>query len=102
MSEKTADANIYGGNQQSAQFLTRDAGVLLRVQTLLRWLAVSGQSVTIFVVGFVLEYQMPLVPCIGLVLMSVMVNTALWLYSHLIIVYHQNLLLVISCMICCS
>ena len=55
MSEKTADANIYGGNQQSAQFLTRDAGVLLRVQTLLRWLAVSGQSVTIFVVGFVLE-----------------------------------------------
>ena len=80
MSEKTAEANIYGGNQKSAQFLTRDAGVLLRVQTLLRWLAVSGQSITIFVVGFVLEYQMHLVPCIGLVLMSVMVNTALWLY----------------------
>ena len=57
MSEKTADANIYGGNQQPAQFLTRDAGVLLRVQTLLRWLAVSGQSVAIFVVNFVLEYH---------------------------------------------
>ena len=78
MSEKTADANIYGGNQQSARFNPR-CGCPLRVQTLLRWLAVSGQSVTIFVVGFVLEYQMPLVPCIGLVLMSVMVNTALWL-----------------------
>ena len=74
MSEKIADANFYGGTRQSAQFLTRDAGVLLRVQTLLRWLAVSGQSVTIFIVGFVLEYQMPLLSCIGLVLMSVAVN----------------------------
>ena len=80
MSEKIADANFYGGTRQSAQFLTRDAGVLLRVQTLLRWLAVSGQSVTIFIVGFVLEYQMPLLSCIGLVLMSVAVNIGLWLY----------------------
>ncbi|MAA76892.1 MAG: two-component sensor histidine kinase [Rhodobiaceae bacterium] len=80
MSEKIADANFYGGARQSAQFLTRDAGVLLRVQTLLRWLAVSGQSVTIFIVGFVLEYQMPLLSCIGLVLMSVAVNIGLWLY----------------------
>ena len=80
MSEKIADANFYGSTGQSAQFLTRDAGVLLRVQTLLRWLAVSGQSVTIFIVGFVLEYQMPLLSCIGLVLMSVAVNIGLWLY----------------------
>lgn len=80
MSEKIADANFYSSTGQSAQFLTRDAGVLLRVQTLLRWLAVSGQSVTIFIVGFVLEYQMPLLSCIGLVLMSVAVNIGLWLY----------------------
>lgn len=80
MSEKIADANFYGSTGQSAQFLTRDAGVLLRVQTLLRWLAVSGQSVTIFIVGFVLEYQMPLLSCIGLVLISVAVNIGLWLY----------------------
>lgn len=79
MSENTADPYSPAGSRQSAQLLTRDAGVLLRVQTLLRWLAVSGQSAAIIIVAFVLGYDMPLLPCLVLVFMSVALNVRLWL-----------------------
>lgn len=51
----------------------------LRIGTLvgLRWLAVIGQTIGVVFVDFGLSYPLPLMQCIGLILLSVLLN--LWL-----------------------
>lgn len=73
MSDLTATApNV--GSSNMAQSRT------LRLQTLirLRWLAVSGQIVTILVVSQLMKYELPLWPCISLVALSVLLNSYLY------------------------
>ena len=57
--------------------LIRDSGVLLRVQILLRWLAICGQSVAVMVVTAILGFGLPLWEISGLIGLSVALN--IWL-----------------------
>ncbi len=56
---------------------TSHGRVRLRTLTNLRWLAVGGQSATLFVVHFGLGYQLPLWRCIGTISASVLLNVIL-------------------------
>ncbi|MGC6472738.1 MAG: ActS/PrrB/RegB family redox-sensitive histidine kinase [Parvibaculales bacterium] len=58
-------------------YLTRDGGVLLRVQIFLRWLAVIGQLAAIVVVAALLGYKLPLVESLTVISLSVILN--IWL-----------------------
>ena len=58
-------------------YLTRDGGVLLRVQIFLRWLAVIGQLSAIVVVAALLGYKLPLVESLTVISLSVILN--IWL-----------------------
>ncbi|HTQ13093.1 MAG TPA: ActS/PrrB/RegB family redox-sensitive histidine kinase [Rhizomicrobium sp.] len=51
--------------------------VRLRTLTNLRWLAVAGQSATLFVVYFGLAWRLPIVPCALAIAASVLINVAL-------------------------
>ena len=51
--------------------------VRLRTLSNLRWLAVGGQSATLFIVYFGLAYQLPLVECIGVIAASAILNLVL-------------------------
>ncbi|HWD28653.1 MAG TPA: ActS/PrrB/RegB family redox-sensitive histidine kinase [Rhizomicrobium sp.] len=51
--------------------------VRLRTLTNLRWMAVGGQSAALFVVYFGFGYTLPLIPCAGAILASVLVNVIL-------------------------
>jgi two-component system sensor histidine kinase RegB len=52
-------------------------GVRLRTLSNLRWLAVAGQSVALFVVYFVLGYKLPLIRCAAAIAMSALLNIGL-------------------------
>ena len=54
--------------------------VRLRTLSNLRWLAIGGQSATLFIVYFGLAYQLPLAECIGVIAASVVLNLALALH----------------------
>ncbi len=56
---------------------TSHGRVRLRTLTNLRWLAVGGQSATLFVVHFGLGYQLPLWRCVGTIAASVLLNIIL-------------------------
>ncbi len=62
---------------ESGFHLIRDSGVLLRVQILLRWLAIIGQSVAVVVVTAILGFGLPLWEISGLIGLSVALN--IWL-----------------------
>ena len=51
----------------------------LRLDTLvrLRWMAVAGQTLAVTVVGFMLDYPMPLGYCLGLIALSAWLNLIL-------------------------
>lgn len=51
--------------------------VRLRTLSNLRWLAVGGQSTTLFVVYFGLSYRLPIVPCAAAIAASMLLNIAL-------------------------
>ncbi|MDE2463139.1 MAG: ActS/PrrB/RegB family redox-sensitive histidine kinase [Alphaproteobacteria bacterium] len=51
--------------------------VRLRTLSNLRWLAVGGQSATLFIVYFGLAYQLPLAECIGAITASAVLNIVL-------------------------
>ncbi len=51
--------------------------VRLRTLSNLRWLAVGGQSATLFVVYFGLSYQLPLWRCVGVIAASAVLNVLL-------------------------
>lgn len=51
--------------------------VRLRTLSNLRWLAISGQSATLFVVHFGLDYQLPLLRCVGVIAASALLNVLL-------------------------
>lgn len=53
----------------------------LKLETLmrLRWLAVVGQTVTVLAVNFVLDFPLPLWPCLALIALSAAVNAGLYL-----------------------
>lgn len=57
--------------------LTRDSGVLLRVQILLRWLAIFGQGAAVIFVLFVLGFRLPVIETTMVIGLSVLLN--LWL-----------------------
>jgi two-component system sensor histidine kinase RegB len=76
---------------QQSGFAARDDGPanLLRLRTLvrLRWLAVMGQSATVLIVGYFMQYPLQLGLCLGLIALSAWLNifltlrwrSALWL-----------------------
>ena len=51
--------------------------VRLRTLSNLRWLAIAGQSATLFVVRFGLDYHLPVLPCLAALVSSVALNTFL-------------------------
>src|SRR6202789_2433999 len=51
--------------------------VRLRTLSNLRWLAVGGQSTTLFVVYFGLSYRLPILPCAAAIAASILLNVAL-------------------------
>jgi two-component system sensor histidine kinase RegB len=51
--------------------------VRLRTLSNLRWLAVAGQSATLFIVYFGLSWRLPIVPCALAIAASVAINTTL-------------------------
>lgn len=55
--------------------------VRLRTLTLIRWMAVVGQAFTIILVHVSLGFELPLVPLLGAVLLSALINLALSLQS---------------------
>ncbi len=72
-----AAAVARGGMRRSAQTPTRAGRVRLRTLSNLRWLAVAGQSVTLFVVYFGLSWHLPIIPCALAIAMSVAINIVL-------------------------
>ncbi len=56
---------------------TNRGRVRLRTLSNLRWLAVGGQSATLFVVYFGFSYQLPLWRCVGVIAASVVLNVLL-------------------------
>ena len=56
---------------------TGTRGVRLRTLGNLRWLAVAGQSVALFVVHFVFGYHLPLLRCAAAIAMSALLNIGL-------------------------
>jgi len=56
----------------------------VRLDTLvrLRWLAVVGQTLTLFIVHYVLDFTLPLAACLGVVALSAGLNVALRLRFH--------------------
>ena len=51
--------------------------VRLRTLNNLRWLAIAGQSAALFLVHYGLDYNLPLVPCMVAIALSVLVNLVL-------------------------
>lgn len=54
----------------------RHAWRTLRLATLvrLRWLAVAGQTISVLLVAFVLDFELPLLACLGVIALSVALN----------------------------
>ncbi|MBL6786806.1 MAG: hypothetical protein ISQ27_02325, partial [PS1 clade bacterium] len=64
-----------------------DSAVRLRVQIFLRWLAVIGQLAAVLLVGFGLEFQLPIIELLFTISASVLLNAWLVLrypVSHLL------------------
>jgi two-component system sensor histidine kinase RegB len=65
-------------NAENAFALPSTRGrVRLRTLSNLRWLAVAGQSVTLFVVYFGLSYRLPILPCAAAIAASMLLNVGL-------------------------
>jgi two-component system sensor histidine kinase RegB len=62
-------------------FTTKTDSGLLRLRTLvrLRWLAVIGQALAVLVVHFILEFKLPIGPCLALIALSAWLNVFLTL-----------------------
>ena len=69
-----ADWDPYGADAHLTPVFGR---MRLRTLVTLRWLAVSGQTATILVVNYLIGFQLPLLACVGVILLSVVVNA--WL-----------------------
>ena len=63
------DASFFGSTQAAR------GRVRLRTLSNLRWLAIGGQSATLFVVHFGLDYRLPIVGCLFAILSSAALNT---------------------------
>ena len=72
----TSPGSLTQDNREVA-YLTRDGGVMLRVQILLRLLAVIGQISAVVVVAALLGYKLPLVESLIVISLSVILN--IWL-----------------------
>jgi two-component system sensor histidine kinase RegB len=59
--------------------LTPTAPHTVRLKTLatLRWFAVIGQAITVLVVHYWLEFELPLVPCLSVIALSAWLNVAM-------------------------
>jgi len=73
--QKFWPANIAG--VYAASFPGTRGRVRLRTLSNLRWLAIAGQSATLFIVHFGLSYPLPLVRCAIAIAASVLLNVAL-------------------------
>lgn len=62
---------------ETRSFTLRDRVVRVRTLLLLRWLAILGQLTAILFVGVVLEFDMPLAACLGLVALAAWTNVFL-------------------------
>ena len=61
----------------TASLLARERVVRVRTLLLLRWLAIIGQLAAILFVGIILEFDMPLAACLGLVAVAAWSNVFL-------------------------
>ena len=65
---------VYAKNQLMP--ITETHHVRLQTLTLIRWIAVSGQFISILVVHFLLNFSLPLAPLLGAIGLSALVNIA--------------------------
>jgi len=63
---------VYAKNQVMPTIETHH--VRLQTLTLIRWIAVSGQFISIMVVHFLLDFSLPLAPLLGAIALSAVVN----------------------------
>jgi two-component system, sensor histidine kinase RegB len=63
------------------ELITKQDSGLLRLRTLvrLRWLAVIGQALAVLVVHFILNFKLPIGPCLGIIALSAWLNVFLTL-----------------------
>ncbi|MBX7146268.1 MAG: ActS/PrrB/RegB family redox-sensitive histidine kinase [Alphaproteobacteria bacterium] len=81
--------NIFAHN------LTYHAKVRQRTLVLIRWIALTGQIITLGVVGFIFKYSLPLTWCLVVIGASIIVNIAAtyhlpargWLNNHQVALY---------------
>ncbi len=65
---------------ETPESFNKNAGLLsLRTLVRLRWLAVIGQSIAVLGVHFLLEFPLPLAPCLGVIALSAWLNIFLTL-----------------------
>ncbi|WP_300551712.1 ActS/PrrB/RegB family redox-sensitive histidine kinase [Maricaulis sp.] len=69
-----ADWDPYGGDAHLTPVFGR---LRLRTLVMLRWLAVTGQTLTVLSVHFILGFELPLGFCLGVIIASAWINT--WL-----------------------
>ncbi|MDG1418172.1 MAG: ActS/PrrB/RegB family redox-sensitive histidine kinase [Maricaulis sp.] len=69
-----ADWDPYGGDAHLTPVFGR---MRLRTLVMLRWLAVGGQTATILVVNYLIGFQLPLIACVTVIVVSALINT--WL-----------------------
>ncbi|MGC6475904.1 MAG: ActS/PrrB/RegB family redox-sensitive histidine kinase [Parvibaculales bacterium] len=77
MSETGKNPSHYLAGENQPALLTRDSGVLLRVQILLRWLAISGQLAAVLMVAGFLKFQFPVIESLAVISISIVLN--IWL-----------------------
>ena len=68
-----SDTNLITASEPSSGF----GRISLRTLVPIRWVAVAGQALTILIVHYGLGYRLPLVPALGVVGGSVVLNVAL-------------------------
>lgn len=71
-------AELFGGNRLEGLFGPGARRVRLDTLVRLRWLAIAGQLIAVTTVGLGFGYPMPLVACLGVIMLSFGLNAWLW------------------------
>lgn len=88
---------LFGGNRLETQFGPGALRVRLDTLVRLRWLAIAGQLVAVTTVGLGFDYPMPLMACLGVIMLSFALNAGLWwLYPRPIRISDQRAALVLG------
>lgn len=74
-----SDTGVPGQGSVARPGVTRRGRLRLRTLILIRWIAVMGQTVTILVVHFGLDFHLPLLFCLSVIATLGLSNVLLWL-----------------------